>query len=111
MRALSAQVKAFKCSCGSLTESRRADCAARGHGGGVTSVVKRFFACRACHRRAFTLDSAYPARACSGCGSTDFDRAPMSGPGPRVNVHDGVACREGLLPRGEEHAFSLKSLR
>ena len=105
------QVKAFKCSCGSLTETRRPDCAARGHGGGVTSIVKRFFACRSCHRRAFTLDSAYPARACSGCGSTDFDRAPMSGPGPRVNPHDGVACREGLLARGEEHAFSLKSLR
>ena len=59
-----AQVKAFKCSCGSLTETRRADCAARGHSGGVTNVVKRFF-----------------------------------------------ACREGLLPRGEEHAVSLKSLR
>jgi hypothetical protein len=105
-------VKAFKCSCGRLTETRHRTAAARSHGGGVTTVVKRFFACRSCHRRAFTLDSAYPARACSGCGGTDFDRAPMSGTrASRRTRTDGVACREGLLPRGEEHAFSLKSLR
>ena len=107
------QVRAFRCSCGVVSETRRPDCAARGHGGGAVRVVKRFFACRNCRRRAFTLDSAYPARACAGCGGTDYDRAPMSnaGVGPRVDVHDGVACREALLTRGEEHAFSLRSLR
>ena len=104
-------MRAFRCSCGCVSETRRPECVSRGHGGGAVQVVKRFFACRGCHRRAYTLDSAYPARACAGCGGTDFDRAPMSGAGPRVDVHDGVACREALLTRGEEHAFSLKSLR
>jgi hypothetical protein len=107
------KVQAFRCSCGLVSERRRAECAERNHGGGAVSVLKRFFACRACKRRATTLDSAYPARACGGCGATDFDRAPASAAaaGPRLDVHDGVACREALLTRGEEHAFSLKTLR
>jgi hypothetical protein len=106
------QVSAYRCGCGSLTERRRPDCVAKGHSGGPTSVVKRFFACRGCKRRAFTLDSAYPARACAGCSGTHFDRAPMSNAAaPRVDLESGPACREGLKPRGEEHTFSLKSLR
>jgi hypothetical protein len=105
------KVRGWRCACGVVSESRRPDCVAKQHGGSSVSVLKRFFACRACKRRAFTLDSAYPARACAGCGGTDYDRAPMSASGPRLNVHDGVACREALLTRGEEHAFSLKSLR
>jgi hypothetical protein len=106
------KVRGWRCSCGVVSESRRPDCVARQHGGAAVSVLKRFFACRACKRRAFTLDSAYPARGCAGCGGTDYDRAPMSSAGgPKLNVHDGVACREALLTRGEEHTFSLKSLR
>ena len=105
-------MRAFRCSCGLVSEARRPDCVARNHRGGPVQVHKRFFVCRSCRRRAFALDSAYPARACAGCGGTDYDRAPMRTPGgPKLDVNDGVACRQALLPRGEEHAFSLKSLR
>jgi Mcm10 replication factor len=74
------------------------------------AVRKRFFACRSCKRRTHTLDSRYPMRNCPKCGSLDFDVTSMHVQ-PKVNVHDGVVCREALLTRGEEHPFSLTSLR
>jgi|APGre2960657444_1045066.scaffolds.fasta_scaffold05156_3 hypothetical protein len=104
-------VTAWRCSCGALTERQRPDCTQQRHGGRSLTVVKRFFCCRSCKRRAYTLDSSYPSRNCAHCGGNDYDRTPLAGPGPRVNVHDGVACREALRPRGEEHSFALNSLR
>jgi len=103
-------VQAWRCGCGALTEAPLMDCLEAGHGGRRVSVVKRLFACRRCKRRASTLDSRFVSRNCAGCGGNDFDRAPLRS-GPALNVHDGVACREALLPRGEEHAFSLRELR
>lgn len=107
----SIMVQAWKCACGCLTERQRPECSSQGHGGRVLSVKKRFWACRSCKWRAVTLDSTYPLRGCTHCGGSDFDKTPLGGPPKKVDVHDGIACREALLPRGQEHAFSLKSLR
>jgi hypothetical protein len=104
-------VQAWKCACGSLTERQRPECASQGHGGRVLPVKKRFWSCRSCKWRAVTLDSTYPLRGCTHCGGSDFDKTPLGGPPKKVDVNDGLACREALKPRGEEHAFSLKSLR
>ena len=104
-------VQAWKCACGCLTERQRPECASQGHGGRVLQVKKRFWACRSCKWRAVTLDSTYPMRGCTHCGGSDFDKTPLGGPPKKVDVNDGLACREALKPRGEEHAFSLKSLR
>jgi minichromosome maintenance protein 10 len=106
-------VKAWKCACGALTERQLLDCTAGGHGGRMVSVQKRAFACRRCKKRTWTLDSKYPSRQCAQCGSNDFDKAPLIAvAAPKVDAVDGaIACREGLLARGTEHAFSLKELR
>ena len=101
---------AWRCSCGALSERRLPSCVAEGHGGSLTRAAKKFFVCKGCRRRTHTLDVSYPLRPCSGCGGRDFDKAaaaPAGGP-RKVDVHDGVACREAVRPRGEEHAFSLK---
>lgn len=107
----SIKVHAFKCMCGALTERQRPECLDLGHHGRTVHVEKRFWECRHCHRRCLTLDSKHPPlRPCTNCGGINFDATPLGGR-RKVDVQDGVACREALLPRGEEHAFSLKSLR
>eukprot|EP00899_Mesostigma_viride_P006241 jgi/Mesvir1/15618/Mv03225-RA.1 len=98
------------CNCNVTTERKPFQCVASHHVvKAVKEAVKRWFDCRGCKRKVTTLDAHYPRKACGRCGGNDFDRASMF-TGPKAAPSDNLPSREGFKPRGEEHAFTLRSV-
>ena len=94
------------CSPNLTSEKPLTMCASKGHSILSAKGVKRFFSCRACKTRTTTLNSRYPKKTCLKCGADTFVAVGMSaGPKPRNSSSTNA---DMLLPRGEEHAFSLK---
>ncbi|XP_026545454.1 protein MCM10 homolog [Notechis scutatus] len=79
-------------------------CVAEGHAYHWHNGVKRFFKC-ACGNRAISLDKL-PKKHCSNCGLYKWERDGMlkEKKGPKIGA-------ETLLPRGEEHAQFLNSMK
>ncbi|XP_058046437.1 protein MCM10 homolog [Ahaetulla prasina] len=79
-------------------------CVAEGHAYHWHNGVKRFFKC-ACGNRAISLDKL-PKKHCSNCGLFKWERDGMlkEKKGPKIGA-------ETLLPRGEEHAQFLNSMK
>ena len=96
--------------CRTVTERALLPCTTAGHQLSRVKAVKRFFRCRDCAARSASFNSRLPLGACSKCGGTSFEASSQSPISARHVDAPDVACRENLLPRGEEHAFSLKCL-
>ena len=81
------------------------------------STTKRFWTCGHCNSWFETLGVLYPKTRCPRCNdhAKDFKAATMlrgsKKQGPSASVGgsmSALAQREAFMPRGVEHAFSLK---
>ena len=80
-------------------------CREAGHDVIECKVKKRFFRCNHCKEQATTLGAMMPRKACGKCGRSEWVRSGML----REDLTKKTEEREIMRPRGEEHAFSLRS--
>ena len=77
----SIKVKAFYCEeCKLLTEKAIDLCRTRGHRQVAINTVKKFFECKKCYRREFTLgDAMFPKKRCQMCNSYEWVSCGIKG--------------------------------
>lgn len=111
---VSLQVTAFECrTCKALTEKRHASCS--GHDVIAVRVMKRWWLCEACGWKVTTLREVMPSKRCPKCrdpGVLFRATSAYNEPKPLLlnpeAAANPLASREGMLPRGREHAFCLQ---
>lgn len=106
------EVTAFRChECGVVLEKRHSNCV--GHNVVRVKTTKRWWTCDDCGWKTTTLGVVYPNKHCPKCQNpaklfrpSAMYTASQKAPPPEMT---SVASKDTLLPRGTEHAFSLKS--
>jgi predicted nucleic-acid-binding Zn-ribbon protein len=68
------EVKVVTCSTCSYTAFSQSDfCKLKRHQINRHAVLQRFFKCKSCSRRTYTLDKLIPVASCSTCGSDKYE--------------------------------------
>ena len=52
--------------------------------------MQRFFKCKDCKKRLYTLDQIYPSKACAQCGSGKFESSTMKEQDTSITIHKNV---------------------
>ncbi len=78
IEAHSMTAKVVTCTACKYTAFSQSDlCKSKGHEVDFHQAKKRFFSCKSCKTRTYTLNKFMPDKACKGCGGTAFEKAGM----------------------------------
>eukprot|EP00743_Colponemidia_sp_Colp-15_P008692 GILK01009462.1.p1 GENE.GILK01009462.1~~GILK01009462.1.p1 ORF type:complete len:681 (-),score=169.31 GILK01009462.1:61-2058(-) len=103
------EVKVFSCKeCGYTAESPAPHCKPSGHHVVEQRVKKRYYICIECKGQTHTYGMKFPQHPCGKCGSQNFKAYKLA---EEEEMKKGPKIRPDFMPRGEEHAFALNTLR